>query len=126
MVEGLSKSFVNAKDNHVLQGFSMAPNLDPLSHLQFVDDNMLKSLLNTFLLALRGKINEDKSHILLFNTRRVVQRNINRALGFYQGSLHSKYMGIPLLDSLGKASLRNTFLKILNPNSRARLLIILT
>jgi len=42
-------------------------------------------------------INVEKSSILFFNTKKSVQRNIARHLGFKIGQLPSKYLGVPLI-----------------------------
>ena len=85
--------------------------MDPQTHQQFVDDNMLvgpssvqeargiKDCLNTFLEASGLEINKEKSQTYFFNTPRITKRNILRILEFSEGSLPSKYLGAPLAES---------------------------
>ena len=58
--------------------------------------------LNTFLVSSFLDINKYKSHICFFNTCHITKRNIYHILGFSKGTLPSKYLGAPLLDSLLK------------------------
>jgi len=83
---------------------------EPVTHLQFVDDNLLmgihmvreakaiKNLLDIYKEASRALINLTKSQIYFFNTPVVVQRNIALILGFQWENLPSKYLGGLLLD----------------------------
>jgi hypothetical protein len=71
--------------NGFLKGLKLHPSLDPLSHLQFLDDTLLsdallsknnfafKKVLGMFMLALRALINQRKSLIFFFNTLLVIQ-----------------------------------------------------
>ena len=82
--------------------------MDPQTHQQFVDDNMLmgpssvhearviKYCLNTFLKANGLEINKEKSQTYFFNTPRITKRNILRILEFQEGTLPSKYLGAPM------------------------------
>ena len=79
--------------------------MDPQTHQQFVDDNMLmgpslvqeargiKYSLNTFLEASGLEINKEKSQTYFFNTLEISKRNILRILEFSEGKLPSKYLG---------------------------------
>ena len=50
-------------------------------------------------------MNTEKSDIFFFNTPPTTRRNIIIILGFAEGTLPSKYLGVPLLE--GKSSQRN-------------------
>jgi len=65
----------------------------------------IKNTLEIFKRASGLEVNKDKSHIFFFNTHPTTRRNINRILGFAEGSLPSKYLGAPLLER--KATQRN-------------------
>ena len=81
--------------------------MDPQTHQQFVDDNMLmgslsvhedrgiKECLNTILEASGLEINKEKYQTYFFNTPRTIKRNILRILEFLEGSLPLKYLGAP-------------------------------
>ena len=85
--------------------------MDPQTHQQFVDDNMLmgpssvqeargiKDYLNTFLEASGLEINKEKSQTYFFNTPRNTKRNTLRILDFSEGSLPSKYLGARMAES---------------------------
>lgn len=73
--------------------------------------SMYKSLLNDFAEASGTRINKDKSQILFFHTPPVIQHAIARILGFYIDSLHSKYLGDPLIDSAMKHTSRHMLLE---------------
>jgi hypothetical protein len=86
----------------------------PLSHNQFVDDNLMmgsptvrealkiNNILNDFCEASGTSINHDKSQIFFFNTPLAVQIHISHLLCFERTSLPSKYLGIPLIDHAHK------------------------
>jgi hypothetical protein len=115
MVEGLSRMLKNATSNGTLKGLKLH-NSQPLTHQQFVDDNLLlahpsiqeartlKLLLDTFSEASGATINLDKSLIFFFNTPPLTQRTISQTLGFSTSSLPSKYLGAPLITSAIKHS----------------------
>lgn len=110
MVEGLSRLLHSTISSHTLKGISLH-GLPPISHQQFVDDNMLfshpsvqeastfKALLNLFSKASGTSINASKSQLFFVHTPSLSQRNIARILGFPIAVLPSKYLGAPLLDS---------------------------
>lgn len=118
-----------------------------LSHLQFVDDNMLigkssiqeakafNDILTTFGEASGMEINKIKSNIFFFNTPVYTQIRITRILGFQiRSSLPSKLLGAPLIDSALKNSswtdllnkleskLSSRSFRSLNPQGRLTLL----
>ena len=80
----------------------------PQTHKQFVDDTMLmghpsvqeaqsfKNSLNLFAKASGLDVNPNKSQVFFVNTAPATQRNILQILDFSEGSLPSKYLGIPL------------------------------
>lgn len=79
-----------------LTGISLHDMEDPLSHNQFVDDNMivrtpivreitiLHQILDVFSAASGTAINEEKYQLFLFNTPQRVQHNISRILSFHR------------------------------------------
>ena len=69
--------------------------MDPSS---VYEDRGIKECLNTFLEASGLEINEDKSQTYFFNTLRITKRNILRILEFSEGSLPSKYLGVPMAE----------------------------
>ena len=85
--------------------------MDPQTHQQFVDDNMLmgpssvheargiKYCLNTFLEANGLEINKEKSQTYFFNNPRITKRNILRILEFQEGTLPSKCLGALMAES---------------------------
>jgi hypothetical protein len=113
--EGLGQNLKSSLDQHQFKGIRLHPFVDPLSHLQFMDDTMLmgaptvqeakvfKAILETFMIASGALINQDKSQIFFLNTPLRVQRNTTRLLGFQRSSLPSNYLGDPLLEN----SIRN-------------------
>jgi len=113
MAEGLSGLLHSAISSHTLKGISLH-GLPPISHQQFVDDNMLfghpsaqeasafKSLLNLFSEASGTTINASKSQLFFFHTPTLTQRNVARILGFLIAVLPSKYLGAPPLESVIK------------------------
>ena len=97
----------------------------PITHQQFVDENMLfghpsmqeatlfKTILDCFSLATGTSINKTKSQIFFFNTPLLTQHNIAHILGFSISSLPSKYLGAPLTDSSTKHASWKDLLDIL-------------
>jgi len=60
----------------------------------------LKSTLQLFAKASGMAVNPRKSSIFFFNTPIVTQRSISRILGYQTGILPTKYLGVPLSDSI--------------------------
>lgn len=56
-------------------------------------------VLNTFSIASGTTLNKAKSNVFFFNTLVISQHNIVKIVGFQQGSLPSKNLGAPLIDS---------------------------
>lgn len=104
-----------------LKGIHLWGNDLPLSHQQFMDDIMLfcqvslretralKSILQYFMQACGTYINNEKSNIFFYNTPVPSQSFLARILGFWIGSLPSKYLEISLVTN----SLRTSYWKIL-------------
>ena len=102
--------------------------MDPQTHQQFVDENMLmgpssvykatgiKYCLNIFLVASGLEINKEKSQTYFFNTPRITKRNILRILEFSEGSLPSKYLGTPMAESTIKLVSWKELLDKINKN----------
>ena len=62
----------------------------------------LKDYLSNFVKALGLETNSKKSQVFFFHTPQISRRNICCRLGFQDISLPSKYMGIPLGNSIAK------------------------
>jgi hypothetical protein len=79
MVEAMGRSIKQALENGALKGITLNQHVDPLSRLQFVDNNLLmeapivreansfKGILETFL-ASGAQVNRGKSFIYFFNS----------------------------------------------------------
>jgi hypothetical protein len=88
LVEGLGHSLSQEKREGVIKGIPLLEEEEALSHLQFVDDNLLmgspmvkevsgfKSLLSLFNLASGTIINQEKSQLFFFNTPHNVQNHL--------------------------------------------------
>ena len=59
----------------------------------------IKDCLNTFIESSGLEINKENSQTYFFNTPRITKRNILRILDFQEGSLPSKYLGSPMIES---------------------------
>jgi hypothetical protein len=115
MEEGLRRMLKYACSTDVIKGLALHGNA-PLSHQQFMDDNILMGhplvqescafhhILYTLSEASGTSINIEKSHIYFFNTPSITQRNIVKIIGFFIASLPTKYLGPPLIDSYIKHS----------------------
>ena len=115
MSEGLGHMLKNANAMGSLKGLPLHDHT-PLTHQQFVDDNLLMGhpsvlearslnrILTTFSKASRMIINLQKSEIFFFNTPLATQRNVTHILGFKAAKLPSKYLGTPLTNSALKHS----------------------
>jgi hypothetical protein len=100
MAEGLGQSIKKVMENGFLKGITL-----------FLDENILmggpiiqesssfKDIPNTFLLALGAQGNQAQYFIYFFNTPLNIQCNISRIMGFHEGTLFSKYLGVPLLSN---------------------------
>lgn len=92
----------------VWKGVKVARGVDPISHMQFVDDTFLtggaserearlmKKTLEIYGKVSGQKINWAKSEIFFFNTPYNKRIAIGRVLNIKQGCLPSRYLGIPL------------------------------
>lgn len=97
------------------KGVKVARGVDPISHLQFVDDTFLtgeaseqEARLMKKTLEIYGKIPGQKifwakSEIFFFNTPISRRMAICRILNIKQGSLPSRYLGIPLFQGRNKS-----------------------
>ena len=63
-----------------------------------------KKILDDFVEASGTEINHSKSTTFFFNMHIVVQRNLTNILGFERKTLPTKYLGVPLMDKVGKKS----------------------
>lgn len=112
--EGLGRLIKQKIQTGRLRGLNLHRGSDTQSHQQFVDDTMLmahpavqearelKNTLTLFAEASGMAANPGKSSIYFFNTPSVTQRNIVRILGFQTGVLPTKYLGVPLSDTVIK------------------------
>ena len=110
-VKGLGRMLKSRRAVKKIQGSSLTARMDPQTHQQFMDDNMLmgsssvqeargiKDSLNISLEASGLEINKEKSQTYFFNTPVITKRNILRILEFSEGILPSKYLGAPLAES---------------------------
>jgi hypothetical protein len=110
LVEGLGRLLQKEVTEKKIQGIRLQEEVDPVTHLQFFDDNLLmgvptvkearaiRCVLDIYKEASGTIINLSKSQFFFFNTPIHVQRNIARILGFQRASLPSKYLGAPLID----------------------------
>lgn len=108
LVEGLGRLIKHNVGLGSIQGWSWGNDLQPQSHLHFVEDTTLMGLarireatnlrkvLDVYLVASGQLINEDKSSILFFNTPGAIQRRIALILRFQVGTLPMTYLGIPI------------------------------
>ncbi|XP_057837496.2 uncharacterized protein LOC131047714 [Cryptomeria japonica] len=99
------------------KGIKIADGVNPLCHLQFVDDTFLagdasarearviRRTLDDYEQAFGQRVNWFKSEIFFFNTEPTKQREICRILGMRLGNLLSKYLGIPLFGGANKTDL---------------------
>jgi hypothetical protein len=94
MVEGIEWSIKQALLIGYLKGITINYYGDPLSHFQFVDNNLLmgekryqesnsfKGILDKFFLASRAHVNQGKYFIYFFNTPLNIQCSISKSWVF--------------------------------------------
>jgi hypothetical protein len=111
MAKGLGRHLAAAIRYGKLKGLSLHQIKLPLSHKQFVYDNMImrtptvreaqiiKRVLTEFMEASGTYINESKSQFFFFNTPLHIQSNIACNLGFQHNPLLFKYLDIPLIEN---------------------------
>lgn len=145
-MEGLSRKLKQESRTGGLKGIRLWGADLIITHQQFVDDLMLfgeaslrevrgfKRVLEGFMSASGMAINNDKSCTFIFNTPEAVKAHLTRVLGFRQGELPTRYLGIQLdinsmriknwqtlVDRIRK-QLQNWSFRILNFSSRVVLL----
>lgn len=103
-----------------MKGIKLHHDINPMSHLQFLDDTLLMGLpmvreandfkyaLDTFMKALGTLINHSKSQMFFINTPISIIWNITRILGFQRGTLMLKYLSPPFLTRSFETSLGKT------------------
>eukprot|EP01018_Ginkgo_biloba_P019731 Gb_09004 [translate_table: standard] len=110
VAETLGRLLGERAERGLIEGAEVTSSYKWLTHTQFVDDTILmgaatmenakafKRILDLFLSASGGKVNETKSFLYTMNTSARVQNKICRYLGFKQGSFDKpiKYLGAPL------------------------------
>jgi hypothetical protein len=112
MVGDLGRFLKETITFYKLHGLTLYDSNHPIFHSQFVDDTMImgipsaqeaktiKKVLNDVMDASGMSINQLKSKIFLFNTPLAVQLQVSHILGFFRSSLPSKYLRVPLLNSV--------------------------
>ena len=76
-----------------------------MGHPSVQEAHSFKKILNLFARASGLVVNTKNLRSFFMNTTPIVQRNIVRILGFSQGVMPSKYLGVPLgVGKLKKAS----------------------
>ena len=112
--EGFSALIHEAARNQALNGVSICRGCLPITHLFFVDDNLLfckanaqecnelMRILSDYEAALGQKIDHNKSSVFFSpNTSSATKDEILNILGPMQDSRHKKYLGLPSL--IGKS-----------------------
>ncbi|XP_059067479.1 uncharacterized protein LOC131858297 [Cryptomeria japonica] len=122
MVEVLGRMISKKGDEGVWKGAKITNNVEPLTHLKFVDDTFLsgeasgrearviKQTLDDYEQASGKKFNWHKSEIFFFNTDLEKQREIYRVLGMRTGNMSDKYLGIPFFGGARKSNLWKGFI----------------
>ena len=112
MAKGFGRSISAMQDNNDIIELRVHWREDTQTHQQFVDDTMLmgypsiqearkiKDYLSNFGKASGLETKSKNSQVFFFHTPRISRRNICCRLGFHDISLPSKYMGIPLGNSI--------------------------
>lgn len=107
-MEVLKKLIHKARDEGKIKGLHPLHSIPATTHQQFVDDTMLhgtptvkevvafKNILDLFSKASGMEINHAKSTIFFFNAHLAIQKHLSNILGFWRGSLSSKYLGASL------------------------------
>lgn len=106
--EGFSTLIHEAARNQQINGISICRSCPLITHLLFVDDNLLfckakdqecqalVNILNRYEAASRQKINIDKSSVFFsLNTPQEIRESIVNTLGPMQDSRHNKYLRLP-------------------------------
>ena len=108
--KGLGRTLKAHQNQGEIKGIDPHEGMMPQTHQQFEDDTMLmgvasvweakaiKNILDSFKQANGLEINKCKSNLYFFNTKSKTRRNINRILGFIEGTFPSKYLGVLLLE----------------------------
>lgn len=107
-VEGLGRKIKKELRDKKIKGIKLWGNNLPITHQQFVHDVMLfgeaslkqvrnfKRVLEVFMKALGMEINKEKSCTFIFNSPNSIKAHLTRVLGFRQGNLPTKCLGIQL------------------------------
>ncbi|XP_057820314.2 uncharacterized protein LOC131033187 [Cryptomeria japonica] len=117
MVEALIWYIFKLREEAVWKGVNVHCNLKPITHSQFANDTTLfgeatiweakviKDSLEMYANVAGRRINDKKSEIFFFNTKKNIQLKISRLLGWPVGSLSAKYLGVPLFSGSTKTAL---------------------
>ncbi|XP_057846082.2 uncharacterized protein LOC131055615 [Cryptomeria japonica] len=117
MAEVLSRYISKLQEKAMRKGVSVHHDLESIKHSQFVDDTSLfgeetiwevrviKDSLEMYANVAGQQINDKKSEIFFFNTKKDIQVKISRLLGWLVGSLPKKYLGVPLFSGSAKTAL---------------------
>lgn len=115
LAEGLGRTLKDKRRTGELKGIDLHNSQTSHTHQQFVDDTMLmgiasvkearviKKMLEDFNKANGLDINKGKYQLFFFNTQMETKREIIRTLGFTEGHLPSKFLGVPLVEGNPKA-----------------------
>jgi hypothetical protein len=112
MVEGLECYIKPSIQNRSLQGLPLNGLQPTATHIQFFDDtflmniptmqeaNKLISILSDFSEASNTTFNLAKSQLFFFNTPEAIQQHLSQFLNTLVYTLLSRYLGLPLSDSI--------------------------
>eukprot|EP01018_Ginkgo_biloba_P009696 Gb_25173 [translate_table: standard] len=114
MAKSLGRMLKENAERGLLEGAEVTTDCKRISHAQFMDDTILmgtttmenakifKEVLDTFLLASGGRVNENKSFIYMMNSSVRLHSRICRLMGFQRDSFEKpiSYLGAPLSPSL--------------------------
>lgn len=117
MVEALSRHIHSLQEMEICKGVVIHEELKPIIHSQFADDatlfgeatlreaKVIKDGLDLYAKATGQRINNKKSEVFFFNTKKVVQIKISKELAWQIGRLATKYLGVPKFSSASKTKL---------------------
>lgn len=114
VAETLGRMLKIKEDRGLLKGAEVTTGCRRISHAQFVDDTILmgttsvenaksfKEMIDIFLLASGGKLNDIKSFIFVLNSSVRLHSRICRLMGFQRGNFDKpiRYLGAPLSPTL--------------------------
>ena len=124
MVEAFGRSINKDQTEVRIKGITMTENVPNITHQQYANDTILptkssvheargfKSIIQSYMDALRQKVNKDKSEIFFLFTNHELEDQICRIMGYKKAQFPCKYLGISLekgskskqiwIDTMGK------------------------